>query len=1024
MMINNNNANIVVDDYLDYSCSTSLERLARDVETRLRDWHLVDADRHVSMVGISNNSSCLLQRATLTYESASSSEIQLLLCLWDETVAKKQPSGECSWEHLPYSLHPLAEYATITSDPNNVSVLFGIGQYVTLTLETNPTSRDDSVASNLQHFYAGASSQHARSKVLQTALNIAAMNCQCYLPCFGTWTTLDNMTTTTNKNNNQQLDSTSKATNRTKSKQKRNCNLPILHGTVLGHADCALYELEYDSDKHLLDVAANLLRPCSKQQKIALVAAQHAYKWHKSKTNGIPWRILEDDEDQQQTTQYDDTKRALSLLEQAAAEKPLWGPPDDPLESMVITVAQRTINKEPLLLKHSNNDWSQLDTSTYFRTSHVTIQVRIDHDSLQASLGATQTCVLAALIRTATLPLANNNNNTATTCAHVLDPVGWDAEAGTVVALQLASHATTKALVAAMDWTSPTMEQWQAQEVVQSVMKESSSWSSSSLAATETEQTRSEYCLPNSAPPGRLLSLLFTHMARVRSPANMALIWLTFVQELRWKWANRERLPIMQGARGLDPACSTLKQCDSREGTGRPRIDLADPDGLHCLIGQKLLVFNVCLESLASNHHESPVCKRQRQNVAEDALGQHADISDEEFYDTNDGEEIVTNTQGNNDASVTSSSSFDEARQGVRCPLRLLANGEPLSIPHLQTAYPLTDDVIAERTIILGQQNHDQAETGASQRLDVAHRWQRPKLLSDIKAFKAANPDSLFEDFIAWYGVPEDPLQAYDAHDTEDAQSNPATEQNGALTRQFWWELWNQADPVAAVHQPPLFDASTTIEMMLDDFESLHPANLLCQVMAVNLRGAFFALSASAGTAARVVCVAQSLQQLQSVVRTALRRLFLNVIAAVNPQATHNDSATVIPTSVASLETIACSERACCALRETECVLARAVSLLHKFPDQYDLVHQLLSRPHENACIRVESESSRQAVLKAISCEAQIAAAPLQVQEYVVRGTDDAAPCHLTLRYERSDDDNDNSMGTLRIALTRTSLSD
>ena len=39
-----------LDEYIDYSCSTSLERLSRDVETALRGWHVASgSDRHVSL---------------------------------------------------------------------------------------------------------------------------------------------------------------------------------------------------------------------------------------------------------------------------------------------------------------------------------------------------------------------------------------------------------------------------------------------------------------------------------------------------------------------------------------------------------------------------------------------------------------------------------------------------------------------------------------------------------------------------------------------------------------------------------------------------------------------------------------------------------------------------------------------------------------------------------------------------------------------------------------------------------------
>ena len=38
------------DEYIDYSCSTPVERLSRDIETILRSWHVVaGADRHFSI---------------------------------------------------------------------------------------------------------------------------------------------------------------------------------------------------------------------------------------------------------------------------------------------------------------------------------------------------------------------------------------------------------------------------------------------------------------------------------------------------------------------------------------------------------------------------------------------------------------------------------------------------------------------------------------------------------------------------------------------------------------------------------------------------------------------------------------------------------------------------------------------------------------------------------------------------------------------------------------------------------------
>ena len=46
----------VEEEYTDYSCSTAIERLSRDVETVLRGWH-VDrgSDRHVSIINTTSN---------------------------------------------------------------------------------------------------------------------------------------------------------------------------------------------------------------------------------------------------------------------------------------------------------------------------------------------------------------------------------------------------------------------------------------------------------------------------------------------------------------------------------------------------------------------------------------------------------------------------------------------------------------------------------------------------------------------------------------------------------------------------------------------------------------------------------------------------------------------------------------------------------------------------------------------------------------------------------------------------------
>ena len=97
-----------------------------------------------------------------------------------------------------------------------------------------------------------------------------------------------------------------------------------------------------------------------------------------------------------------------------------------------------------------------------------------DHSVAHATQAANQRCVLAALIRTATLPKD-------TQLTHLIDEQilnQWDAAVGNRLAASLAKKAqmdrTTQALVAAMDWSHAAaedlIERWRAQEIVRQVL--------------------------------------------------------------------------------------------------------------------------------------------------------------------------------------------------------------------------------------------------------------------------------------------------------------------------------------------------------------------------------------------------------------------------------------------------------------------------------------------------------------------------------------------------------------------------
>ena len=68
-------------------------------------------------------------------------------------------------------------------------------------------------------------------------------------------------------------------------------------------------------------------------------------------------------------------------------------------------------------------------------------------------------------------------------------------------------------------------------------------------------------------------------------------------------------------------------------------------------------------------------------------------------------------------------------------------------------------------------------------------------------------------------------------------------------TREFWGDCWNDSKPKPAADQEPLFDAFGTVEMLLLCFESMHPALLMNQVLAVNLAMSNFIVQSSAPSA-------------------------------------------------------------------------------------------------------------------------------------------------------------------------------
>ena len=556
--------------------------------------------------------------------------------------------------------------------------------------------------------------------------------------------------------------------------------------------------------------------------------------------------------------------------------------------------------------------------------------------------------------------------------------------------------------------------------------------------------------LNRGAPPGRLLSLLSMHMTQMKTPARMAALWLVFLDELRLRWEMRETLPLLNPILGFDwmEDPKALKHSIGSGVAGTQKASLAaynhhterDPDHDYCLISQKLQVFNIGIETqLAAekvwcSHQEQiredeerrklhglpdtsmtddddtvqpSACYASTTTISENLHDIHSPTmndndshsdsdSNEEFFDTVDTEEDTNFMSTPTIMEQTTEESIGvlqrQQRRGARCPVNnvnLIASGDQLFAPYLQRPLPLTEDVMVQRKLMMMRQG-----SSTQGQLIIAQRLQKPKLLSDMRAFKAANPGAVFQDFINWYGNPVSPFDGIfnddDYEETDDnatmftARTSRTGRSLGTLrsvetarisvgsietassdvtdamevltaTRTFWSDTWDEAEPSpASDQQPPLFDPSIEVEMVLNYFDTMHPSQLLNQVLSVNFTNANFILRATAGEALNVKTVRFALDRLDERTRFALDKLdeVLQVSMFDNGEFTTH-------------EVLNACEAVCDAIGDVEVLLARAASLLHKFPGDFELVQKIL-RKRDGEEVPIQSFNGRVGVLKTV----------------------------------------------------------
>ncbi|KAL2496345.1 hypothetical protein Fot_40102 [Forsythia ovata] len=274
----------------------------------------------------------------------------------------------------------------------------------------------------------------------------------------------------------------------------------------------------------------------------------------------------------------------------------------------------------------------------------------------------------------------------------------------------------------------------------------------------------------------------------LKSLQKMASFWCRVVAELRRRWSEGQYIP------GIPP----------------DKI----PDLNSCLLYQQLQVINCCIS------------RKIRWSAASESLESVAGQASSNIEESS-GSEVTVPVVPHLYAMTKSGELVLRLGADKECDdLTMLETGEPIYTPVTQESPLLTEDLIKETEDFVLRTGSVGA--GCSQ------------LLSDMQAFKAANPGCILEDFVRWHSPPD--WMENDANIEVNKTSDEGDlSVKGQLSRRMqkegnlWRELWETAKPVPAVRQAPLYDEDLAVEGILDFLEDISPSELLKQLFIVAL---------------------------------------------------------------------------------------------------------------------------------------------------------------------------------------------
>lgn len=406
------------------------------------------------------------------------------------------------------------------------------------------------------------------------------------------------------------------------------------------------------------------------------------------------------------------------------------------------------------------------------------------------------------------------------------------------------------------------------------------------------------------APGNSLLTRFALHACLFRNARAVAHLWNVFVRELRQKYWERglvapgvefdPALGVDHGACLLHQKLQLLNQCvlrrnkqserdlerskffiQMREAEAETEWDLA-AGGWDGADDNDVVAPPRTVTSPARDGFEAIVREGGRESKMSHPIDDELDLSAILSGEAKIPSPSLTRKTSNSstrvsksedDAYASADDAFDDevdgdaVAEGIAATLKIRLLRPPhafMCAPLTQDAPLMTEDMLAEREDSLRALGDDERGRAARQRA------QSDSLVSDMSAFKAANPRATFEDFVRWYS-PKDWIDE-DASSQTESVVTVAVAPRGHLSERMrqdgnaWAELWKDAPRRAAREQKSLFDPIVEGEKALHHLETIPAAMLLDFIARCACGGALGLLSATRAFDSNAVSVRETVR--------------------------------------------------------------------------------------------------------------------------------------------------------------------